>query len=140
MIGYGGGEALQFLFGGAAAKAATGAGKAAKATKAVDKAADAGKLTMVDDFLSRHVNPVFQQNVKNAFADDIKVAIVASILPLIIQHILPQGIWTFFIVIFVALLSTIITIYGLGLMKEERHYVNDLIKTKIIRHIWIKKS
>ena len=73
VVGYGGGELLQFVAGGAAAKAATSAGKAAKATKAVDKAADAGKLTMVDDFLSRHVNPVFQQNVKNAFADDIKV-------------------------------------------------------------------
>ena len=73
VVGYGGGELLQFVAGGAAAKAATSAGKAAKATKAVDKVADAGKLTMVDDFLSRHVNPVFQQNVKNAFADDIKV-------------------------------------------------------------------
>ena len=90
--------------------------------------------------LKKLLNFPIIEYLKKVTLYDIKVAIVASILPLIIQHILPQGIWTFFIVIFVALLSTIITIYGLGLMKEERHYVNDLIKTKIIRHIWIKKS
>ena len=47
VVGYGGGELLQFVAGGAAAKAATSAGKAAKATKAVDKAADAGKARTV---------------------------------------------------------------------------------------------
>ena len=47
VVGYGGGELLQFVAGGAAAKAATSAGKAAKATKAVDKVADAGKARTV---------------------------------------------------------------------------------------------
>lgn len=59
---------------------------------------------------------------------DIKVAIISSILPLLLFFIIPKSLIRFFILFVICIISTGISIYFLGMVKEERIIIKQYIK------------
>lgn len=63
---------------------------------------------------------------------DVKVVIISSILPLLLFFIIPQSLIRFIILLVISMISTGISIYFLGMAKDERIIIKQYIKK--IRH------
>jgi O-antigen/teichoic acid export membrane protein len=69
---------------------------------------------------------------KNVLVLVIAVSAIAYILPIYISYIQVEGLTRFIIVGFTGLLTSIVAIYFIGLTKNERNYILQIIKNKIL--------
>ena len=65
--------------------------------------------------------------VKNTLIPDIKVLIISSIIPLFLLFLMQDTFIRFFVICIVCVLSTICSIYIIGLTKSERALINQYI-------------
>ncbi len=67
------------------------------------------------------------------FANCILVTVFASVLPLLAYHFTDVGMSQFLIICVISLISTVMTIYSVGLQPNERAFVIKTIKSKLHR-------